>query len=154
MRTTERIFGVLASVLGLVALVLSLTQRIVQVSTSSFVIYGPGIDASNRLAIFLPLALTVLGVALACLSALLDAHRPPQRGTWLAVLLVGVVMGFVGVWLLSANGVWLDLGTTSGSLAPATSQVSIAALYFPAALAGAVAVLLALVRRGPRVTPA
>ena len=154
MRTTERIFGVLASVLGLVALVVSLTQRIVQVSGSSGVIYGPGIDASKRLAIFLPVALTVLGVALASLSALLDARRSPQRGTWLAVLLVGVVIGFVGVLLLSANGVWLDLGTPSGSLAPGTSQASVAALYVPAVLAGAVATLLALVRRGPRVARA
>lgn len=154
MRTTERLFGVLASALGLVALVLSLAQRIVQLSGSAGVVYGPGIDASKRLAIFLPLALTVLGVALACLSALLDTRRTPQRGAWLAVLLVGVVVGFLGIWLLSANGVWLDLGTTSGSLAAPTSQVSVAALYFPAALAGAVAALLALVRRGPRVARA
>lgn len=160
MRTTERVFGVLAAVLGLVALVLSLAQRIqriqriVQLSGGGGVVYGPGIDASSRLAIFLPLALTVLGVALACLSALLDARRTPQRGVWLVVLLVGVVVGFVGIWLLSANGVWLDFGTTSGSLAAPPSQVSVAALYFPAALAGAVAALSALARRGPRVARA
>jgi hypothetical protein len=115
--------------------------------------YGPGIDPSNRLAIVLPLALTVLGVALACVSALLDARRTPQRGVWLPVLLVGVVVGFVGIWLLSANSVWLD-GTPSGTLAVPTNQVSVAARYFPAALAGAVAALLALVRRGPRVARA
>ena len=157
MRTTERIFGVLASVLGLVALVLSLAQRIqrvVQVSGGAGSVFGPGIDASNRLVIFLPLTLTVLGIALTCLSALLDARRTPQRGLWLAPLLVGVVAAFVGIWLLSANGVWLDLGTTSGSLAAPTSQVSVAALYFPAALTGAVAALVALVRRGPRVARA
>ena len=102
---------------------------------------------SNHLAIFLSLALTALGVALACPSALLDARRLRQRGRWLAVLLVGVVVSVVGIWLLSANDVWLDLGAPSGSLAPATSQVSVAALCFPAALASAVAALLALVRR-------
>jgi hypothetical protein len=154
MRATERIFGVLAGILGLVALVLTLTQRTAQVVSGTAVMYGPGTDASNRLAIALPLALTVLGVALACLSAMLDARAGLRRGAWPALVIVGALLGIAGVWLLGSNGVWLDLGAAPGSLAPAASQVSVAALFFPAALAGAVAALLALFRRGARVAQA
>lgn len=153
MRTTERIFGMAAGVLGLAALVLCLTQRIqrlVQLSTSALVLYGPGIDSSNRLAIFLSVALTALGIALVCLSALLDARHTPQRVAWIVALWVGVVASVVGIWLLGANVLWLDLGTTAGSVAAPAYQVSVATLYFPAALTGAVAALVALVRRALR----
>lgn len=79
MRVTERLCGALAGALGLVALALTLTQRSAQVVMGSAALYGPGISATNGLAVALPLALTSLAAELVCLSAWLDAGRVSPR---------------------------------------------------------------------------
>lgn len=139
MRWVERVAGVVAAALALGALGFALSQRVTTVATGS-VVYGPGVDASATLGMFLPLGLAVAAALIACLAALRDSGRGARRGMWTGLLAIAALFCVAGVVTLGLNSVWVETGVPP----EASWQISAAVVFAPAALAALIAMFSAL----------
>ena len=153
MRRIEWALGLLSAALGLAALVFTATQHIVQVMPGT-VLYGPGIRNTTIIASLLGCGLSVAASLLVALAAWQDARRTAARlarGSWRWLIVPGAALCVVGVYLQAASNLWVAVG---GSAPAYNSEISIALLFFPSALAAILCAVVAALSRGQRQAPA
>lgn len=142
MRWVERWFGVMAAGLALIALAFALSQHVTQVFTGS-VVYGSGYDTASALAAYLPLGLAVAAALLVCFAAVRDSSLGARRSVWTMLLALAALLCLGGVVALAFNNIWVEVGVPP----EASSQISAAAVFAPAALAAVIAMFSALRHR-------
>ena len=135
MRWLERWFGVLAGALALIALAITLSQQTLHAPQSATVIYGPGYDTGNAVAVAAPVALATVAALLACFAAVRDSGLARARGLWTWLVVGAAILCGVGIYLLAANSVWVII---SG-----VGSISAALLFFPATLAAIISMFTA-----------
>lgn len=139
MRWVERVAGMLAAALALLALGFALSNQVIT-TTTGVVVYGPGMTNSGALGRFLPLGLAVVAALLTCLAALLDSRRNTRCGLWTGLLASAALFCVAGVVTLGLNSVWVEIGVPPES----SWQISAAVVFAPAALAALISLLGAL----------
>lgn len=154
MRGVERICGLLAAILGLGALFVVLTQhteQIISVSSGGR-IYSPDFNATQA-QIFLTPCAAVVGGGLVAIGSWFDVRQRARSGAWPLLMPVGVALCVGAAWYAAADNLFVDLGLpASTKIAFAASMVvSLATILVPAAVAGLLALVFAVVRRIPGV---
>ncbi len=159
MRWIERLSGLLAGLLAIVAGALAFQLHAVRIltpvscgdsCTQSSVEFGPGVDLTAHSAIMPPVAIIVVAALALAAVALLDTRRPAHSRflsalTWLAVILCAI-----GVGMLLAGNIDVEYNTTN-PLPPAglLLQYNAGALFMPALLAAFVCAIAAIWPRRP-----
>ncbi len=140
MRWLERWFGVLAGALGIIALAITLSQHTERIMLGGAVMYGPGSDTANTLAVVLPVGLAVVASLGASFAAVRDSRLASARGLWTGLLAIAALFCVAGVVMLKLNNVWVETGSPPNL----TSQISAAVVFAPAALAAIISMFTAL----------
>jgi len=158
MRWIERVSGLLAGLLAIVAGLLSFQLPAVQTfgpvncggnCSQSSVEYGPGISASLHSAIILPVALTVIAALGVAIVALLDARRPTHsRALGVAALVATIVCG-VGAGVLLAGNISVTYATLPPSPSMLILQYNVGALFIPTLAAAILCVIAVIWPRRP-----
>ncbi len=141
MRSIERVSGFLAGLLGIIALVFSLTQHTVR-SVTGTVTYGPGVTYDNTLSLVTTMGLVVASLIVA-FSAMQDT-RDLARGVWRWLLLLGAVLCISGIYLLIAGDILVEVMQPQTAGSQISYQISAGLLFAPAALAAIICVLATL----------
>lgn len=145
MRRIERVSGFLAGLLGMIALVFSLTQHTVR-SVTGTVTYGQGVTYDNTLSLVTAMGLAVVASLIVAFSAMQDT-RDLARGVWRWLLLLGAVLCISGIYLLITGDILVEVMQPQTAGSQISYQISAGVLFAPAALA---AITCALATLRPR----
>lgn len=156
MRWIERVSGLLAGLLAIVAGALALwlpaDQTLPPVGcgagcTESSVVFGPGVSASLHNAIILPVAIIIVAALAIAAVALRDARRPAHSRVLVALALVAATLCAIGAGVLLAGNINVTYATLPPSPSMLILQYNVGALFTPALAA---AILCAVTVIWPR----
>ena len=134
MRWIERVSGLLAGLLAVVAGLLALQLPAAQVS-GNVTTYGPGISPSLHSAIMLPVAITIVAALAIALVALLDTRRPAHSRALTALAVIATIGCAIGAGILLAGNVSLVFAAPPLHRSGLIQQYNAGALFTPALVA-------------------
>ncbi|HEU0026824.1 MAG TPA: hypothetical protein VFQ25_06875 [Ktedonobacterales bacterium] len=153
MRWIERVSGLLAGLLAVVAGLLSFQLPAARIfasvscgvgCTESSVEYGPSVSASAHNAMILPVALTVVAALAIALVALLDAQRPAHSFALVALALAATIVCAAGAGALLAGNTALVFAAPPLRHSGLIMQYNAGALFIPALVAAIICAIAVL----------
>jgi hypothetical protein len=143
MRRIERVSGLLAGLLAIVAGLLAFWLPADQ-TVANTVVFGPGVSASLHNAIIPPVAIIIVAALAIATTSLLDARRPAHSRALVALALVATIVCALGAGVLLAGNIALVFAAPPDRGSGLILQYNAGALFIPTLVAAIVCAITAI----------